>query len=198
MLPSPYLQYYYFHDQLLAKEREEVEAGKGTRAEQVMAVEMELFRRYQDPDLAEKPPELSKRGGAYYSEAALDVMVSLVGGGNSSDRHIINVVNRLDGAPGGRVLPDLPPNVVIETPCLVGPEGARPVGGGSLPLAVRGLVQQVKAYEELTVEAAVTGDRDTAFLALLNHPLVRGVDKAKGLLADILEANQDFLPAFRR
>lgn len=194
MLPSPYLQYYYFHDQLLAKEREDIASGKGTRGEQVIAVERDLFARYQDPDLAEKPPELDRRGGAYYSEAALDVMVSLVGGaaptpGGNQDRHIVNVLN-------GGTHPELPADAVIETPCRVGPDGARPVGGGPLPPAVRGLIQQVKAYEQLTVEAAVTGDRHTAFLALLNHPLVRGVDTARGLLDDILDANRDYLPSY--
>ncbi len=218
MLPSPYLQYYYFHDRLLAKVKEEVASGKGTRAEQVMAVEEEIFRRYRDPDLAEKPPELEKRGGAYYSEAALDVMVSLVGrregpvsvdAGSAPapgsrdrrdprDRHIVNVVNRLDDAPGGRVLPDLSSDVVVETACFIGPGGARPERGTPLPLSVRGLVQAVKAYEELTIEAAVTGDRRKAFLALLAHPLVPGAEAARGLLADILEANRDHLPQFSR
>jgi len=258
MLPSPYLTYYYFHDQLLAKEREEIASGRGTRAEQVMAVEKDLFNRYQDPDLAEKPPELEKRGGAYYSEAALDVMVSLVGAGEGPadgprNRHIVNVLNRVPqggipagveaggeiraggetpaggaapaggeisaggappaaaGTPGtadagaaraasaaSPAVPDLPTDAVIETPCLVGPSGVRPVGGAPLPLSVRGLVQQVKAYEQLTVEAAVTGDRRAAFLALLNHPLVPGAEAARGLLDDILEANRAYLPAFQR
>lgn len=204
MLPSPYLQYYYFREQLLAEEKEAVASGKGTRAEQVMAVEKELFSRYADPDLAAKPPELAKRGGAYYSEAALDVMVSLAGraagpADGPRNRHIVNVPNQRPAAAGEAVLPvvtDLPPDVVIETPCLVGPAGPVPLGGGPLPLAVRGLVQQVKAYEELTVEAAVTGDRRKALLALVNHPLVPGAAAARGLLEDILEANRDYLPAF--
>ena len=210
MLPSPYLQYYYFTRELVAEEKEAVAAGKGTRAEQVMEVEKDLFERYRDPNLAEKPPELAKRGGAYYSEAALDVMVSLAGPGGSRNRHIVNVPNRMaesggeagdDPSPGvlglatsaRRVLPDLPPGAIIETPCLVGPAGPRPIGGGPLPLSIRGLVQQVKAYEELTIEAAVTGDRHKAFLALLSHPLVPGVAVAEGLLGDILEANRDYL-----
>ncbi len=243
MLPSPYLQYYYFRQELLAEEKERIASGKGSRADEVMAVEKELFAKYRDPDLAEKPPELSKRGGAYYSEAALDVMVSLVGkAGGPADgprnRHIVNVVNRRAGSAPGRqaagapartatdrgsaagragaaagaggatgaaasgdpagdlVLPDLPPDVVVETPCLVGPGGAYPVGGGPLPLSIRGLVEQVKAYEELTVEAAVTGSRDKAFLALVNHPLVPGAEVARALLEDILEANKDYLPTF--
>ena len=208
MLPSPYLQYYYFHRELLAEEKEAVASGKGTRGEQVLAIEKDLFARYASPELAEKPPELAKRGGAYYSEAALDVMVSLAGRapgptGGPHNRHIVNVPNRMwpgDGAsePGEtRVLPDLPAEAVVETACRVGPDGPRPVRGGPLPLAARGLVQQVKAYEELTIEAAVSGDRRKALLALLNHPLVPGVAAAEGLLADILAANRAHLPAFR-
>lgn len=201
MLPSPYLQYYYFHNELLAKVREEIASGKGTRGEQVMAVEDELFARYRDPDLAGKPEELDKRGGAYYSESALDVMVSLAGkapgpANGPWNRHVVNVANRAASAAPERVLPDLSADAVIEHPCLVGPGGARPLGGGPLPPAIRGLVQQVKAYEELTVEAAVTGDRKKAFLALLAHPLVPGAKAAEGLLNDILEANRDYLPAF--
>jgi len=208
MLPSPYLQYYYFHRELLAEEKEAVASGKGTRGEQVLAIEKDLFARYASPELAEKPPELAKRGGAYYSEAALDVMVSLAGrapGPTSGphNRHIVNVPNRMwpgDGTPEPgetRVLPDLPAEAVVETACRVGPDGPRPVRSGPLPLAARGLVQQVKAYEELTIEAAVSGDRRKALLALLNHPLVPGVAAAEGLLADILAANRAHLPAFR-
>jgi 6-phospho-beta-glucosidase len=214
MLPSPYLQYYYFHDELLAKVKEDIACGKGTRGEQVLAVEEELFARYRDPDLAEKPPELEKRGGAYYSEAAVDVMVSLVGAADGPpdgprNRHVVNVPNLMvddergsggeAGSPGGGpVLPDLPAGAVIEVPCLVGPRGPRPLGGGPLPKEIRGLIQQVKAYEELTIEAAVTGDRRTAFLALLAHPLVPGVRAAGGLLADILEAGREHLGRFFR
>jgi 6-phospho-beta-glucosidase len=208
ILPSPYLQYYYFGHELLAEEKEAVASGKGTRGEQVLAIERDLFARYASPELAEKPPELSKRGGAYYSEAALDVMVSLSGrapgpAGGPRNRHIVNVPNRMgpgDGLPDPgetRVLPDLPAEAVVETACWVGPDGPRPVRVGPLPLAARGLVQQVKAYEELTIEAAVSGDRRKALLALLNHPLVPGVAAAEGLLADILAANRAHLPAFQ-
>ena len=221
MLPSPYLQYYYYRAELLEEELREAESGRGTRGEKVMEVERTLLERYRAPDLAEKPPELSQRGGAFYSEAALDVMVALVGRAGAAvsdagsavseagsaaseagappsvvpDRHIVNVPNRRVPE-GGPVLPDLGEEAVIETPCLVTPEGPRPLGGGPLPLAVRGLVQQVKAYEQLTIEAAVTGDRRLAFLALLNHPLVPGATRARALLEEILEAHREHLPLF--
>ena len=59
---------------------------------------------------------------------------------------------------------------------------------------MRGLVQQVKAYEQLTVEAAVARDRSLAFLALLNHPLVPGASTAREMLDVLLDANRGDLP----
>jgi 6-phospho-beta-glucosidase len=66
------------------------------------------------------------------------------------------------------------------------------------PLApeLLGLVQTVAAYETLTVEAALTGDRTVARRALLAHPLVRQWDLVVPLLDALLEANRSYLPAF--
>jgi len=181
MMPSPYLLYYYLHPQMLAKMKADLRAGKGTRADVVRDVEERLFRSYADPAVEDIPKELAERGGSYYSEAALDVLDALVN--DLGTRHVLNV-------PNGSATPDLPPQAVMEVTCVVDGEGARPLPIGPLPTAVRGLVQHVKAYEELTIEAAVSGDREVALLALLNHPLVGDVTTASGLLADILEKNQ--------
>lgn len=188
MLPSPYLRYYYFPQAMLAEEQEAIRDGRGTRAEVVMRVEKELFELYRRPELTEKPALLSQRGGAFYSEAAVSVIASLAA--NRPAVHIVNVPNR--GA-----LPDLPDDVVIERNSLVSAAGAAPLAAGALPPQIRGLVQQVKAYEQLTVQAGATGDRRTAFLALLNHPLVPGAAAADALLADILREHAAHLPQFR-
>jgi 6-phospho-beta-glucosidase len=90
----------------------------------------------------------------------------------------------------------LPEDSVVELPCLVGAAGATPLTVGYLPVAIRGLIQAVKAYEEITIEAAVTGDRRIALQALLNHPSVPSFGVAKALLNAILEANSDYLPQF--
>jgi 6-phospho-beta-glucosidase len=183
MLPCYYLRYYYHHDEVLQEQRE---AGK-TRGEEVREIEESLLAMYADPQLDRKPEELGKRGGALYSTAAVSLVAAIVG--NRNEVHIVNCQNR--GA-----VAEVPVGSVVEVPCLVGAAGAVPLTVGRLPVTIRGLVQSVKAYEELTIEAAVTGDRRSALRALLNHPLVPSYGVAKALLRAILEANRDYLPQF--
>ena len=187
MYPNSYLRYYWMTDEMVRKEQESVASGRGTRADRVMAIERELFARYADPSLAEKPPELMKRGGAYYSDVAVTLMESLAL--NRPREMVVNVRN-------GRALPDLPPEASVEVSCLVDGSGARPLDQGPMPLTVRGLIQQVKAYEELTIEAALTGSRSTALLALLANPVGPREPEATKLLDDILNENRDWLPRF--
>ncbi len=183
MLPCYYLRYYYHHDEVLEEQRK---ADK-SRGEEVQEIEERLLAMYADPHLVSKPKELEKRGGALYSTAAVSLIAAIVG--NKNEVHIVNCRNR--GA-----IADLPEGTVVEVPCLVGAAGATPLTVGYLPVAIRGLIQAVKAYEELTIEAAVTGDQKTALKALLNHPLVPSFEVAKALLNAILEANSDYLPHF--
>ncbi len=184
MIPSYYLRFYYFHDSVVEEQKRQLQEGKGTRAEQVMAIERDLFKRYSDPLLSEKPPELSLRGGAWYSEAALSVMAAIHG-----DRDEVHVVN----APSGGCVPGLQEDAVVEVNCLVNARGAHPIPTGPWPPAARGLAEHVKAYERLTIDAAVSGDPHLAFLALLSHPLVPGAAVAASLLDDILRANSRYL-----
>ncbi len=187
MLPNSYLRYYWFTDEMLRHQQEDLDAGKGTRAIQVMALEAELFKKYQDPTLEVKPPELMKRGGAYYSEVAVSVMSSIFG--NRRREMVVNLRN-------GHTLPELPENASIEVSAIIDGQGARPIYSGPMPATVRGLIQQIKAYEDLAVAAAVTGDRDTAYAALLNNPLVPSADAAEKILDDILRENAAYLPQF--
>jgi 6-phospho-beta-glucosidase len=183
MLPCYYLRYYYHHDEVLEEQKK---AGK-SRGEEVQEIERRLLAMYADPHLTSKPKELEKRGGALYSTAAVSLIAAIVG--NKNEVHIVNCRN--SGA-----VADLPEDSVVELPCLVGAAGATPLTVGYLPVAIRGLIQAVKAYDELTIEAAVTGDQKTALKALLNHPLVPSFGVAKALLNAILEANRDYLPHF--
>lgn len=185
MIPSYYLRYYYHHDEVLA---EQMKAGK-TRAEEVLEIDQELLKLYADPRLSEKPALLKKRGGAHYSTAAVALISALYH--SKREVHIVNVRN--EGA-----LPDLPRDVVVEVPAIVDGDGARPLAVKPLPLHIRGLVQAVKAYELLTVEAAVTGDERAALRALLAHPLVPSFSVAQGLWESIKEANRQYLPQFFR
>ncbi len=188
LLPNGYLHYYYEYEAAVRHELEAVERGEGTRADRVIEIERELFRLYADPSLREKPALLSKRGGAFYSEAAVRLMVGLYAG--SPSPQVLNVRN-------AGTFAELPPDSVVEVACEVSPEGVRPIPPGAMPPMVRGLVQGVKAYEELTVEAARSGSRDLALAALLAHPLVRSAEKAERLLGDILREHADYLPRFR-
>jgi 6-phospho-beta-glucosidase len=188
MIPSPYLQYFYREHKMLEEERESVASGKGVRGEQVKRIEEALFALYRDPNLCEKPEQLSQRGGALYSQVALSLITSLL-----SAEGAIHVVN----TPNNGAFPELPREAVVETNCLVNAAGIRPLTSGSLPLAVRGLVQQVKSYEELTVQAAVTGSKDTALAALMANPLVHGYDNARNLLDHLLTAHRQYLPQFQ-
>jgi 6-phospho-beta-glucosidase len=181
-IPSYYLRYYYLGDRVLAEQR------TGTlRAAEVKHIERDLLERYQDPELDVAPPELASRGGAYYSQAAVRLMASLHDG--AGDVQVVDVANQ--GA-----VPGLPDDAVVEVPARIDRDGAHTVPVTPLPPELAGLIGQVKAYEQLAAQAAITGDRGRARLALLTNPLVTSYDQADALLADIIETNRDELPRF--
>jgi 6-phospho-beta-glucosidase len=181
MVPSSYLRYYYAHDIVVAGLR-----GRPTRAEAVMKVEAELLEQYADPALDVKPDALTKRGGAFYSEAAVDLLVGLSGTGASAVQ-VVNVTNN-------GTLPFLPHDAVIEVPATIGPIGALPVPVGPVEPALRGLIAHVYAYEELALDAALRGGRDRVYAALLAHPLVGQYDIADCLTDRLLAENARYLP----
>jgi 6-phospho-beta-glucosidase len=182
-IPSYYLRYYYRTAQVLQEQRD----GGSLRAREVMEIERQLLTMYRDPTLDRKPELLSRRGGAFYSEAAARLMASLHS--DAGDVQIVDVRN--DGA-----LADLPDEVVVEVPAVVDAAGAHPTPLAPLAPELLGLVQEVKAYERLAVRAATTGDRSAALKALIANPLVRDFDTAVPLLDALLEANREHLPRF--
>ena len=186
MIPVSYLKYYYLQPQML-EECLADSKSKGVRGEVVKGVESELFTLYQDTDLKEKPEQLARRGGARYSDAACSLIDSIYN--NKKDIQVVNVMN------SGCNL-DLPENAVIERNCVIDSNGAHPIQIGHTPLKIRGLLQNVKAYEQLTIQAAIYGDRDAALQALTIHPLVNSAETARLMLNDILRENQAFLPNF--
>ncbi|MFD6044148.1 6-phospho-beta-glucosidase [Streptomyces koyangensis] len=181
VVPSYYLRYFYAHDRVV----DELRTGP-SRAEKVAAMERELLELYADPALDEKPELLSQRGGAFYSEAAVDLAAALLGRGGSP----LQVVNaRNDGT-----LPFLPDDAVVEVQAEVGPEGARPLAVPALDPLHSGLVQHVTAYEDLALRAALEGGRDRVFAALLAHPLIGQYAQAETLTDLLLSHNQEHLP----
>jgi 6-phospho-beta-glucosidase len=181
-IPSYYLRYYYQTDVVL---REQLDGH--TRAQEVMDIENELLELYRDPNLDTKPELLEHRGGAFYSEAAAQLIASLHDG--RGDVQVVDILNH--GA-----LPDLPDGTVVEVPARITRSGAEPLRLRPLAPEMRGLVQSVKAYEELAIDAATTGDRKVALRALLANPLVARWSMAEPLLDALLEANREHLPRF--
>jgi 6-phospho-beta-glucosidase len=186
--PSYYLKYFYMTDVMLEEQLESMKVS-GTRAEVVKRVEDELFELYKDPNLQEKPKQLEKRGGAYYSEAAVNLMDSLYN--DKRDIQTLNVRN-------GRILDFLPEDAAIEVNCIVTGQGPIALPVSIVPEQAKGLIAAVKTYERLTIEAAITGDRGIALQAMASHPLVPSVNVAKALLDEMLEHNKPYLPAFFR
>ena len=185
-LLSPYMQYFYTEKEALQHEKMEAIGLTGTRAAQVKEVEKNLFECYKDVNLREKPAALAKRGGARYSMAAICLIDSIYN--DTNDVQVVDVFNN-------GIIPQLPDDVVIEVNCRIGRNGATPLAS-DVPASVLGLIGQVKAYEEYTIEAAITGDRNKALIALLNNPLIHDVRDAKGILNELLEAHRAYLPAF--
>lgn len=183
VIPTYYLQYYYNHPKKLAAAK----AAPKSRGEVVLEVEKELMEKYKDPNQMVKPPELAQRGGARYSEAAINLIRSLF----LDRRDVQIVVARNNGS-----IPDLAPDASVEVPCVVGAHGVTPLNMGPLPETIRALCQQAKAWESWTVEAGVTGSRQAALMAMMVNPLVPSFEVARRLVDEMLEANRDYLPQF--
>ncbi len=181
-IPSYYLRYYYSGAAVLAEQR-----TARPRAEEVMEIERGLLELYRDPALDVKPKLLEERGGAFYSEASAMLIESLY-----CDRGDVQVVNTLNRG----AIPNLAGDAVVEVACRIDREGAHPLAVDPLAPEMLGLVEQAKAYERLTVRAAVGGDRGIALKALMANPLVREYEVAKRLLEALLVANRDYLPLF--
>jgi 6-phospho-beta-glucosidase len=184
MIPNYYLQYFYYTDHKLK------EQGKWppSRAEEVMEIEKDLLREYADPRLNEPPADLMKRGGAYYSTLATQLIDSHYN--DLGQVHVVNV--RHNGA-----VKDWPADWVVELPAKVDAKGVHPLPADPLPAACFGLVAQIKMYELLTVEAAVHGDKNAAYQALLAHALGPKADKVQDVLDDMLQTNKQWLPQFK-
>jgi 6-phospho-beta-glucosidase len=184
MVPNWYVRFYCRPDAVLAEQRR----AKKVRGETDQVTDARLFGMYARGEFGPEAEHLlDQKGGTHYAEAALDIIASIVH--DRRERLVLDVENR-------GTITELPSNVCVEVPTRVGQMGIEPLPLGHIPLSVRGLIQAVKAYEELTIEAAITGDRGIALQALMTNPLVGSYDKASKFLARLLEADRDYLPRF--
>ncbi|WP_371647276.1 6-phospho-beta-glucosidase [Streptomyces mirabilis] len=180
VVPSYYLRYFYAHDEVVRELR-----TKPSRAAEVAAMERELLKMYGDPALDEKPELLAKRGGAYYSEAAVDLAAALLGGGGSPYQ-VVNTYNK-------GTLPFLPDDAVIEVQAAVGPHGPTPLPVLPVDPLYAGLMAAVTSYEDLALEAALRGGRDRVFRTLLAHPLIGQYEYADALTDQLIAHNREHL-----
>jgi 6-phospho-beta-glucosidase len=182
VIPSYYLHYFYRHDQVLEAQR----TGK-PRAAEVAEIERELLELYRDPSLTTKPKLLEQRGGAYYSDAATQLVASLATG--NGDVQVVDIRNN-------GTLEGLADDDVVEVPARIDSPGPDPIEQAPLAPELLGLVQHVAAYERLAVQAAVTGDRDLVYKALLAHPLIGQVQQVEELTESLLTEGREHLPQF--
>jgi 6-phospho-beta-glucosidase len=183
MIPNYYLQYFYRTKHKL----EEQKKWPPSRAEEVMEVEKDLLREYADPGRNDPPEDLMKRGGAYYSTVATQLLNAHYN--DLGQTHVVNA--RHNGAVAG-----WPADWVLEMPCRVDRRGVHPLPAEPLPDACFGLIAQVKAYEILTARAAVSGDRNLLYQAMLAHPLGPEADEIEVVMEDLLTTHRAYLPQF--
>ncbi len=183
VVPSYYLRYFYQHDRVVEELR-----TSGSRAAAVAAIERELLEMYADPALDTKPALLEKRGGAYYSEAAVHLIAALLGSGapQAGSEQVVNVRN-------AGTLPFLPDDAVVEVPARVDASGAAPLPVAPVEPLFAGLIAHTTAYEDLALRAAVHGGRDRVFDALLAHPLIGQSDLADQLTDRLVAHNRAHL-----
>lgn len=187
LLPCGYHRYYYLEKEMLEHSLEEFRKG-GTRAEQMKAVEASLFEIYKNPDLNKKPEELQKRGGAYYSEAACECINAIY---NNKGIHMV-VSTQNNGA-----ISCLDSDSVVEVSCLISAKGATPMVWGDMGSFEKGQLQVMKAMEECTISAALSGDYGMALQAFTINPLIQKGGEAKQVLNELLVAHEKYLPQFK-
>jgi 6-phospho-beta-glucosidase len=176
-IPSDYLNYYYYRERQV---KHCLEAEK-TRAQECQEIEDALLALYQNEQLAEKPEQLARRGGALYSTAAVSLIDALEN--DKREYHVVCTQNR--GA-----IPFLCDDDVVEVKCLIDKNGVVPQKIVTpVPEHIIGMIQSVKSYERLTVQAAWNSDYDSALGALLVHPLIGDYEKARDVLDAVIEAN---------
>ncbi len=182
-LPASYMKYYYFRDEILR----ELQAKPTTRSQDIMASVPDYWRHYEEQAQQDNPvlePERS-RGGIFELELAVDVMDSFFN--DKKEVWTLNVPNR--GA-----IADMPSARVVEVPCLVARNEITPLVSGSIPISVRGLVNALGEYQELTARAAWEEDRHLALQALVSNPLVPSLNVAKALYEEMSTAQAQYLP----
>lgn len=186
LLPCGYHRYYYMAKEMLAHSLKEFK-HEGTRAEQMKQVEKDLFTLYKNEDLCEKPEQLGKRGGAYYSDAACECIAAIY---NDKKIHMV-VSTQNQGA-----IPELDADSIVEVSAIISSRGAQPLACGKLRSAEKGWLQMMKAMEECVIDAALQGNYGLALEAFMLNPLIENGAAAQKVLNELFIAHEKYLPQF--
>jgi len=160
----------------------------GARAQVVQKVEKQLFDLYKNPDLNVKPKELEQRGGAYYSDAACEVINAIYN--DKQAEHYVNV-------PHHGHIDNIPADWAVEMTCILGRDGAKPHPRLThFDNKVMGLIHTIKGFEVAASQAAISGELNDVLLALNLSPLVQSDRDAEKLARDLILAHEKWLPNF--
>ena len=221
MLPNEYLYYYYYREQAVAN----IQASGSTRGEQILGINEPLWRELghlmaagriehalrtyerrmssrNQTYMARESGRLSPRteegtgtegaeapdfAGEGYAGQAMAVMAAIAAGKKAT--LVLNVRGQSSWG-------DLAADDVIEAPSLVDQHGPHPLAQAPMPESVRPLITAIKAYERLTIEAAVRGHTTAAVQALTVHPLVMSYSLARRIVDEYLQVHRAYLPQF--
>jgi 6-phospho-beta-glucosidase len=170
-VPCPYLRYFFHPDRMLAWQQ-----GKPARAEQLLELQDSILAEYAQHTGGQMPAALAKRGANWYEKIIVPVLLALIN--DTRERIIVNVVN-------GRAVPFLPQQAIVEAACIVGADGATPMGVGVAPADLQAMIQLNCTYEMLVAEGAAERDRKKALRALLLSSLVPSADVAQAIMERI-------------
>lgn len=185
-IPTCYLEYYYFKDSKLEK----LKKAERTRGETCMKIEEELLEIYQNSELHVKPEQLSKRGGARYSEVAINLVNSIWN--DVGDIQVVNTLNK--GA-----LDFLEDTDAVEVCAYIGKDGPKPIPCRDINNDhIKEYIQQLKAYEKHAVKAAIYGSKEEAMRALVMNPLCGDLATAEKCFDEMVEAHKAYLPQFNK
>ncbi|MGS3447951.1 6-phospho-beta-glucosidase [Klebsiella electrica] len=187
LIPCSYLLYYFKPKEMLAIEMGEYYKG-GARAQVVQKVEKQLFELYKNPDLKVKPKELEQRGGAYYSDAACEVINAIYN--DKQAEHYVNI-------PHHGHIDNIPADWAVEMTCTLGSEGATPTPRIThFDEKVLGLIYTIKGFEVAASQAAISGELNDVLLALNLSPLIHSDRDAEQLAREMILAHEKWLPNF--
>ncbi len=181
-IPNYYLLYYYEEKAWIDYQR-----NNPTRASEVMKIEDILMDKFADESLVTKPAELMERGGAYYSDSAAELMSDI-----HNDAGTIHIVNTLNNG----AITGFADDAVMEIPAVISKSGAEALKANAMRSDIDAMVRSVKDFEMLTIDAAVTGNEQSALLALLANPIGPDSSQARELWKDLRVENNGLIGLF--